>query len=348
MGSILSSKLISRDGITVEVDSVIEVLEQTTDKNDLLKALRLLRQGKGKGFLDQTERSAQFDRLQVLENFLHFGKMSEQTQKTYAIESDRFFSWIDCLGIHELQVSREDVGRFKAILSEKYSANTVRLTLAACSSFYSYLENERYIEHSPFVHIKYPKREYKKAIRPDNGKQVPVMSEREYQTILEAIEKKSNMPGDAIYVKRAREGARRLLPIVHFLGAYGSRVSDVLTVRMEGEDRFSFREKSGKIRQKQLKPVSADILARCNMLRREPFKVIAKVTIQGAIRRVTEDLASRGLVRSAYSAHDFRHFFAVSLYRDTEDIYAVKEELGHATIGVTEEYLAGLGAIRSA
>ncbi len=46
----------------------------------------------------------------------------------------------------------------------------------------------------------------------------------------------------------------------------------------------------------------------------------------------------------AHTCRDFRHYFAVNLYCETRDIYAVKEALGHATVSITEVYLAGMGA----
>lgn len=50
-----------------------------------------------------------------------------------------------------------------------------------------------------------------------------------------------------------------------------------------------------------------------------------------------------GKLRAKYSVHDLRHFFAVSLYEQTKDIYRLKEVLGHDTIGVTEAYVRSLG-----
>ncbi len=69
------------------------------------------------------------------------------------------------------------------------------------------------------------------------------------------------------------------------------------------------------------------------------------MTVQGALRRLTVELSKRGVIRYPYSAHDFRHLFAVHLYQERKDVYAVKEALGHSTTAVTEVYLSGLGLI---
>ncbi len=174
---------------------------------------------------------------------------------------------------------------------------------------------------------------------------MPVMSDKEYQAITEALERKAQAPGDMVYDAASRESAKRLLPIVHFMGTYGLRIGDVLTVKLEGDDRFSYRQKGGQFRQKDLRPITQEILSENAMLKRQPFRGIAKSTVQGAIGRLTKELAGRGVIRHAYSCHDFRHFYAIDLYQEAQDVCAVKEALGHATVSVTEIYLVGLGAL---
>lgn len=61
---------------------------------------------------------------------------------------------------------------------------------------------------------------------------------------------------------------------------------------------------------------------------------------------MTLEQSGRGVIWHPYSAHDFRHLYAVRLYQETSGVCAVKEVLGHSTVAVTEVYLAGLGALR--
>jgi site-specific recombinase XerC len=49
-----------------------------------------------------------------------------------------------------------------------------------------------------------------------------------------------------------------------------------------------------------------------------------------------------GKIRAAYSAHDFRHYFAVNEYEKTKDIYRVSTLLGHENIAITQTYLKSL------
>jgi site-specific recombinase XerD len=66
-------------------------------------------------------------------------------------------------------------------------------------------------------------------------------------------------------------------------------------------------------------------------------------TLEKQVARAIEKMHREGKLREGYSAHDFRHFFAVKEYREDHDIHRVKELLHHASISVTENYLRSLG-----
>jgi integrase/recombinase XerD len=53
-------------------------------------------------------------------------------------------------------------------------------------------------------------------------------------------------------------------------------------------------------------------------------------------------LQKEGKINAAYSAHDFRHYFAVSEYQKDKDIYKLSKLLDHTNISITETYLKSL------
>ena len=336
----MSDKLTTTNGETVSIDAVLEALEKAPTREEIAEALKTLRQNRVVDALDQTAKAARFDLSGAFDEFLADGEKAPNTVAAYRRGCPKFFSWLNRAGIHVLQARRADVNKFKSYLSGRYSVNTVRLTLAACSAFFSYLEAEQYSERSPFIGIKYPKKVYKKAVKPDQGRPVPVMSEEEYKAIMEALSQKTESGN-----RLERESAQRMTAAFHFMAMYGLRVGDLLTVRIEDGGRFSYRQKGGEVLQRRLLPETAVLLQSCGMTGRLPFASIAKITVQKAMQRISTALATSGKIQHAYSAHDFRHYFAVKLYRETGDVYAVKQALGHATVSVTEVYLAGLGAI---
>jgi integrase len=78
---------------------------------------------------------------------------------------------------------------------------------------------------------------------------------------------------------------------------------------------------------------------------KEPFAGILPNTLEKRMARAIEKLHQAGKVKAAYSAHDLRHFYAVTEYRRDKDIHRVSKLLGHASIQVTENYLRGLGEV---
>jgi integrase len=339
----MADSLVVRNGETVEIDSIITALEATPDKTEILEALKGLRSDKVKAALGETVRAAQFECAVTFEDFLNDGEKADATRVVYRREIGRWLDNLDRLDINVLQADRATVNRFKAYMADRYAANTVRVSLAACSSFYTYLEDEQYIQRSPFAHIKYPRKVYKKAVRPDQEQTVPVMNDEEYAAIVTEIERRMETCGDRAADMHRRDSARRLLPIVHMMAAYGLRIADVMTVRLEGAY-FSVRTKGGSVRSFELLNETIEILENVGLMLGSPFDSIGKSTIQNAVSRITGELSERDIIRHRYSCHDFRHYFAVNLYRETHDVYAVKEALGHATASISKIYLAGLGA----
>ncbi len=338
--------LTSKNGETVQIDAMIRYLEARPDNEELLAALKAMRHERVKAAVSETVKAAQFDRDKALEGFLTEKEQrsgSRRTVQTYCAELERMFRWLDRQNILLLQIQRQDVIRYKGWLTERYSPNTVRLALSTNSAFWTWLEAEQYTARRPWVQIPYPRREYRKTVKPGKPGD-PVMSEEEYQAILSELDSRMHHEGKRVCDERIRQSARKLKAAVHVMGEYGLRLGSLQTVRRDGQY-FSYTVKGGAIHRKALRPVTEMMLAEVGLSREEPFKRIEKAGIQVAMSRLTKDMASRGVIRNAYSCHDFRHYYAVNLYRETKDIYAVSRALDHASVAVTETYLAGMGAL---
>jgi len=75
---------------------------------------------------------------------------------------------------------------------------------------------------------------------------------------------------------------------------------------------------------------------------RTPFENMTTNSLKLRIYRQTMKLFKEGKIRSPYSCHDFRHFFAVTEYLKDKDIYRVSKLLDHCNISITENYLRSL------
>src|ERR1700685_1855901 len=67
-------------------------------------------------------------------------------------------------------------------------------------------------------------------------------------------------------------------------------------------------------------------------------------TLPDARRQLREGAKRAGLRRRA-NPHCFRHAHAVELWREKIDVYTIQQQLGHARLDVTANYLRGVGAM---
>ncbi|MEI6876424.1 MAG: tyrosine-type recombinase/integrase, partial [Spirochaetota bacterium] len=75
---------------------------------------------------------------------------------------------------------------------------------------------------------------------------------------------------------------------------------------------------------------------------KKPFAGMGEEVVRNAFKYSTGKLFRAGKIEAAYSVHDLRHYFAIRVYMKDKDIYRLKTLLGHASIGVTENYLRGV------
>ena len=66
-------------------------------------------------------------------------------------------------------------------------------------------------------------------------------------------------------------------------------------------------------------------------------------TLAQHIKRLSKKLLAKKVIDKEFSAHDFRHYFATKYYQETKDSVGLKNELGHASIAVTDIYLQSIG-----
>jgi len=261
---------------------------------------------------------------------------SERTRQTYRKAINDLFHWLNLNGItHPLLIKAEHVDRYIDELRGKLKANSVRLKACGASSFYNTMKRYGHISVNPFHRANLPRKEYKKAVKTDQRKTIPVMTENEYKAIIKAIEQEARREGNHAGDVNARAGAERLLPAVRVMAEYGLRVGAVPTIERRG-DYFTFTTKGGKSFTQEIKP---DTLPEG----KHPFKGYRVITIQKAFKRITNRLKEKGIIQYAYTCHDLRHYFACRFYEKTRDIVRLKSLLGHASLNVTDIYLQSIG-----
>jgi site-specific recombinase XerD len=62
-------------------------------------------------------------------------------------------------------------------------------------------------------------------------------------------------------------------------------------------------------------------------------------------RRQLRATAARAGLRRRANPHSFRHAHAVELWRENIDVYTIQQQLGHARLDVTANYLRGVAPV---
>ena len=94
--------------------------------------------------------------------------------------------------------------------------------MATAATFSRYLEATEVVQTNPWAGLALPRREYKKAIRAEGEKTIPVMNSEESTAILEELRRRANRRAlKNIGERRARDSARAVLPVAMVLAETG-------------------------------------------------------------------------------------------------------------------------------
>ena len=75
--------------------------------------------------------------------------LDQKTLKAYRIDLRQFF-----VAVSSKEPSKEEIENYITDLHKTYKQKTVKRKIASVKAFYNYLEEEEYIEESPFRRIK--------------------------------------------------------------------------------------------------------------------------------------------------------------------------------------------------
>lgn len=199
--------------------------------------------------------------------------------------------------------------------SSELSNLSIRALVSSCSSFFSFLER-RY----PF--IKNPFRGTKTRPPVKNKKRLEVPTKKEIELIIKDI-------SDPL-IKMA----------IIFIMECGVRVGALPKLEIKNNKYYSYskgKEISWKVTDKAIKELKK------NKLDIEtPFKNKSSEVIRNIFYRSSKRLYEQGKIKAAYSIHDIRHYFAVTLYKQTRDIELIRKALNHSNIAITGLYLRSL------
>jgi site-specific recombinase XerD len=240
---------------------------------------------------------------------------SKHTRRGYSSAIARLETYAERAHISPLELTPARADDFIYGIKGTAAAASIRRDIAACSSFFTWLERRHEGIKNPFRGTK--ARPAKKAV-----KTLVIPNAAEVKKIIAALP--------------AYEAAA-----VSVMAFRGLRIGGLPGMEITGE-RFKAHSKGKDISGALPGNVLAAIKTGTEDKRR-PFAGITQEALARRIEYHIGKLHKDGKIKAAYSCHDFRHFYAVTEYRKDKDIKRLQALLFHSGIQVTDQYLRGLG-----
>jgi len=196
------------------------------------------------------------------------------------------------------------------------AAASIRRDIAACSSFFTWLERRHEGIKNPFR----------------GTKARPADKTKKDLVIPNAAEVKKIIAGLPAYEAAA----------VTVMAFRGLRIGGLPGMEVNGA-RFKTRSKGKDISGELPGKVLAALKAHNAPDKRHPFSGIKPEALARRIEYHIGKLYESGKITAAYSCHDFRHFYAVTEWNKDKDIKRLQGLLFHSGIQVTDQYLRSLG-----
>jgi site-specific recombinase XerD len=243
---------------------------------------------------------------------------SKHTRRGYKTALARLEAYAERAHISPLELTPARADDFIYGLKGEAAAATVRRDVAACSSFFTWLERRHEGIKNPFR----------------GTKARPALKAKKTLAIPNAAEVKKILAALPAYEAAA----------VAVMAFRGLRIGGLPGMEIIG-DRFKTRSKGKAISGELPGNVQAVLKTHNAPDKRRPFDGITEAALARRIEYHIGKLQQAGKIKAAYSCHDFRHFYAVTEYRKDKDIKRVQGLLFHSGIQITDRYLRGLGEV---
>ena len=241
---------------------------------------------------------------------------SKHTHRSYRSALARLEAYADRAHISPLELTPARADDFIYSMKGNGAAASTRRDVAACSSFFTWLERRHEGIKNPFRGTK-----ARPALRSTKELAIP-KNATEVKKII------ANLP--------AHEAAA-----VSVMAFRGLRIGGLPGMEITGS-RFKTTSKGKTISGALSDSVLSAIKAANAPDKRKPFSGIMQEALARRIEYHIGKLYEAGKIGAAYSCHDFRHFYAITEWNKDKDIKRLQGLLSHSSIQITDRYLRSL------
>lgn len=268
--------------------------------------------------MDDVKTKQRHDLINIEREFNNF--LLNKKQETKNNYRSAYNTLLEFKGNNDLlSINRAEAERFLHYLinTKKLANNSVRTRIIALKSFYEYLATIYKGISNPWRYLKIPR-----MVKKHEGTS-HFLTKADILTINDAL---LDLKTDT------------LLKAVYLCLAHGLRWAECSNIK-GNKNELVWIAKRSKLR--SVKPTRADIemfkLTDNNMKQLIPsFK--SYVYQRNKLTRIISKLD----LSYKPTPHDFRHYFAIQLYKKTKDVLLVSQALGHSNIATTDIYLQSL------
>ena len=256
---------------------------------------------------------------------------SENTIEAYKRDLNEYFSYLKNNNKNYLSIDYDSIRKYLSYLNDKKDTNTtISRKISSLRGFYSYLRLNEKIKNNPFKLINLPKKEQK----------LPrFFYYNELEELFAACDTSTSL-------------GQRNLAILEVLYATGTRVSDLINIKLEdinfSEKQIKVLGKGNKERIVFLGEYAVDAL---EDYLNDGYLFLNKYNLDYVFlnhlgnkitRRGIEDILTKLIKKTSIdkkiSPHMIRHSFATHLLNEGCDLESVQEMLGHESISATAIY----------
>ena len=247
----------------------------------------------------------------------YLGRFCYYTALNYVMALNCMEEYVRKINISPLELTFQQADDFVIGIIKDKSPGTVRLIVAGCSSFFTWLERRYDVIRNPFRGCR----------------------ERPKKRNIRAL----GLPEEWEIDKVIKSSTGALSPALMMLRDCGLRVGALpgLTVR---DGRYTTWSK-GKQISGEMSIEALKMMRKKKLNLNKPFGNYTDRKIKCDIQYQITRLVNKGKIKTRFSPHDCRHLYAIKKYKETKDMMKVRDLLGHSSVSMTELYLRGLGII---